>query len=86
MRKIFNKYNLYLYFNKGGNMSKYSIDDEITQKLLELSKNNKKAKEFSDVLKNVEDFQKRFSVSTDSVDFNDKLNFRCEGFFSFHSR
>ena len=51
MRKIISRYNLFLILSKGGKMSQYSIDDEVTQKLLELTKNNKKAKEFSDVLK-----------------------------------
>ena len=60
VRKKINRYNRFLILGKGGSMSQYSIDDEVTQKLLELTKNNKKAKEFSDVLKNVQDFQNRF--------------------------
>ena len=76
MRKIISRYNLFLILSKGGKMSQYSIDDEVTQKLLELTKNNKKAKEFSDVLKNVQDFQNRFSISTNSADVNNSLNLK----------
>ena len=76
MRKKINKYNLFLILGKGGNMSQYSIDDEVTQKLLELTKNNKNAKDFSEVLKNVQNFQKRFSISTNSEDINASLNLK----------
>ena len=55
-------------------MSQYSIDDEVTKKLLDLTKNNEKAKDFSEVLKNVKNFQDRFSVATEGVDINQSLN------------
>ena len=57
-------------------MSQYSIYDEVTKKLLDLTKNNKNAKDFSEVLKNVETFQNRFSVATEGVDINKSLNLK----------
>ena len=57
-------------------MSQYSIDDEVTKKLLDLTKNNKNAKDFSEVLKNVENFQNRFSVATESADFDKPLSLK----------
>lgn len=57
-------------------MSQYSIDDEVTKKLLDLTKNNKNAKDFSEVLKNVQNFQDRFSIATEGVDINKSLNLK----------